>query len=83
MDESSLRRLESSVKKKILIEYQGIQHYEPVKHFGGQNKFNMQKDYDEKKRAFCIEKQIKLIEIPYTEFNHIDEEYINNIISMK
>ena len=49
-----------------LIEYQGIQHYAPVNYFGGEEKFERQKNYDEKKRLFAKEKGLNLIEVPYT-----------------
>ena len=48
-----------------LIEYQGKQHYEVVKHFGGESGFNVRKKRDEIKRNYCISNNIPLIEIPY------------------
>lgn len=64
-----------------LIEYQGRQHYEPTEDFGGEENFNIQRFYDEKKRHYCKENNIKLIEIPYWDFNKIDEIYISNKIN--
>lgn len=53
----------------ICIEYQGEQHYRPVKYFGGEKKFKEQVKKDNIKRKFCKENNIKLIEIPYHEKN--------------
>lgn len=54
-------------KYNILIEYQGIQHYQPVGEFGGHEAFLMQQRRDNIKREFCKDNNIKLIEIPYWE----------------
>ena len=45
--------------------WQGIQHYEPVDRFGGEEGFKIQVKNDNFKRKFCEENKIKLIEIPY------------------
>lgn len=59
-----------------LIECQGQQHYHPVDVFGGQPQFEIQKMYDNKKRQYCKDNKIKLIEIPYTDYNNINEKYL-------
>lgn len=46
-----------------IIEYNGIQHYEPVKHFGGMKKFIWQTDIDNFVRKYCKQNNIKLIEV--------------------
>jgi predicted nucleic acid-binding Zn-ribbon protein len=46
-----------------IIEYNGIQHYEPVKHFGGIEKFYRQKRIDEFVRSYCLRNNIKLLEV--------------------
>lgn len=48
-----------------LVEYQGEQHYAPVIFFGGEKKFEKQKQYDNKKRLYCQQHNLRLIEIPY------------------
>lgn len=50
-----------------LIEYDGEQHFHPVDLFGGEERFNIQKERDERKNAYCTEKEIPLIRVPYTE----------------
>lgn len=50
-----------------LIEYQGQQHYAPVKLFGGEEAFGKQIKRDKIKRDYCKDNNIPLIEIPYTE----------------
>lgn len=53
-------------KYNVLIEYQGIQHYEPVEHFGGEEQLNIQKERDSKKKEYARLQGIELLEIPYT-----------------
>ena len=60
-------------EKNILIEYQGQQHYEPIAAWGGEEKLKVQQERDNKKRKFCKEKNIKLIEIPYWEQNSLEQ----------
>ena len=48
------------------IEYQGSQHYIPSSKFGGEERFKQQILNDNRKRDYCKNKQIKLVEIPYT-----------------
>jgi hypothetical protein len=53
--------------KNICIEYQGEQHYRPIKYFGGDKVFELYKFRDNIKRNYCQLKGIKLIEIKYNE----------------
>ena len=48
------------------IEYDGIQHFEPVFNFGGEDTFSYTKKNDEEKNEFCKKHNINLIRIPYT-----------------
>lgn len=57
----------------IIIEYNGEQHYIPIKHFGGEEKFEIQHERDLSLRQYCEDNKIKLIEIPYTEFGNIEK----------
>lgn len=51
----------------IFIEYNGMQHYIPIKHFGGELKFYEQVQRDSYVRNYCKENNIKLIEIKYND----------------
>lgn len=53
-------------KYNMFIEYNGEQHYKPVKHFGGEIKFNHQKERDKYVRKYAESNNIKLLEISYT-----------------
>ena len=60
----------------FLIEYQGIQHYEPKSKFGGAAGLRKQQFNDNKKRLYCKEHGITLIEIPYWDEGRVDYDYI-------
>ena len=67
----------------MVIEYNGIQHYESIKFFGGEQRLEEQKQNDLIKRQWCKEHQIKFVEISYLEQNRINEEYIKKILGEK
>ena len=50
-------------KRKIAIEYQGIQHFEPVDFFGGEEGFKNTQERDASKRRKCKENGCSLIEV--------------------
>lgn len=58
--------------RNTIIEYNGLQHYKPVEHFGGQESFIKQQERDMTLRQYCKEHNIRLIEIPYTIYNKYD-----------
>lgn len=60
----------------FLIEFQGIQHYEPKDKFGGYAGLRQQQYYDMQKRIYCKKHGIKLVLIPYTDYNKISYDYI-------
>jgi hypothetical protein len=47
------------------IEYQGIQHYDPVDFFGGSEALIQRQELDEQKRLLCRENDVRLVEWPY------------------
>lgn len=57
---------------KLLVEYQGVQHYKPIELFGGDNQFQVQKRNDKRKKDFAEEGSYTLLEIPYTVSNYED-----------
>lgn len=60
---------------QYLIEFQGSQHY---KKWGceSQERFEKRLEYDQKKRDYCKNNNIKLIEIPYTDYEILSWEYL-------
>lgn len=58
------------------IEYDGEQHFKPIEYFGGQKAFEKRQYHDAIKNKFCENNGIKLIRIPYTDFDKIDKQYI-------
>jgi very-short-patch-repair endonuclease len=54
-------------KYNICIEYDGIQHYKPIKWFGGEKAFIKTQIRDEIKTNYCKENNIHLIRISYNE----------------
>lgn len=62
----------------VCIEFDGEQHYKPIR-FGGISEekanemFNKTKERDNYKTNYCKEHGIKLIRIPYFEYNNINE----------
>ena len=58
--------LDSNNKPVKLIEYDGIQHFEPVEAFGGIKEFQKRREYDELKNEYAINKGIPLLRIPYS-----------------
>ena len=65
---------------KCLVEYQGIQHYYPEVLHGSWK--NSPQEHDRLKREYCKNHNITLIEIPYTDFEIIDWEYLKNKLAL-
>nr|DAU16926.1 MAG TPA: restriction enzyme [Caudoviricetes sp.] len=63
----------------LCIEYDGVQHFEIVKHFGGFDDFITRKIKDTIKNVYCNENNIKLIRIPYWDFDNIENIIINKL----
>lgn len=62
--------------QKIVIEYNGQQHYEPCNFFGGEENFGKTIKRDEWKSRYYKEHNLKLIEIPYSDYEILDWEYL-------
>lgn len=60
----------------FLIEYQGIQHYEPKSKFGGVAGLRKQQFNDMQKREYCRKHGITLVAIPYFDESRITYDYI-------
>ena len=59
--------------KKILIEFQGRQHYKDEGDSWGGDSFNKRQEYDNKKRDYCIAHGYKLIEISYQDYDNLEK----------
>lgn len=65
----------------VCIEVHGKQHYEPVDMFGGELKFELQKQIDGYKKECCKKNNVAYIEISYLDIqNKKYKQIINNII---
>jgi hypothetical protein len=67
----------------ILVEFQGIQHYQEFKtyfHKEGRKSFEIQLERDKIKKQYCIDNNIRLIEIPYYDIKKIDN-YLKEVIT--
>lgn len=60
-------------KYNICIEFDGNQHYEIIEYFGGFEGFVSTKIRDTIKNIYCQQNNIKLIRIPYWDFDNIEE----------
>lgn len=58
-----------------LVECDGIHHREPIKHFGGEDRFNYQKNNDEIKNKWCFDNNILLYRV--NNFREIDKLIIH------
>jgi hypothetical protein len=66
--------------KNICIEFDGEQHFKPIKYFGGIDAYIIRKKNDIIKNEYCRNKKIKLIRISYEDINIIEEILSNEII---
>lgn len=68
-----------------MIEYQGLQHYEPIDYFGGEKQFDRQQKHDQLKRDYARKNGYNLIEVPYIEdtYEKIKEYLIKKGLELK
>ena len=64
----------------VAIEYQGIQHFQPVEFFGGGKDFERQLIRDREKYELSQENNVYLVYIKYDE--EISEELIKNKVNI-
>ena len=64
-------------KYNMCIEYQGQQHYKPIKVFGGEKGFKRIQKSDKIKKEYCLNNNIPLLEIKYNE--NIEEILLSRI----
>lgn len=65
----------------LCIEYDGELHYYPIAIFGGIKTLAETKLRDEIKNNFCKKESIKILRIPFFEFNRIEEILENELFS--
>ena len=64
---------------RTCIEFDGIQHYQPVSYFGGLETYEKLKINDKIKEDYCEENYINLIRIKYTDIDKINEILYENL----
>jgi hypothetical protein len=63
-----LQRLDIFLPRlKMAIEYQGRQHYEPVRYFGGEEGFQRNQERDKRKAELCAQNGVALLYFRYDE----------------
>ena len=69
--------------QSILIEYQGIQHYQAIGYFGGEDRFKLQQKHDQMKLDYARDNGYNLIAVPYTKdtFSKIKKYLLNHGLS--
>lgn len=63
----------------LCIEFNGIQHYKPIEHFGGQEAFEIRVKHDKIKKQYCEYNDIDYLCIPYWDFDKIEEILIEKL----
>ena len=67
----------------LLIEFQGIQHEQPIEYFGGEEQFEIQQEHDKRKREYAKQNNINLLEIWYYDIDNIEEILTNTLNNLK
>lgn len=65
----------------LLIEYDGLHHFEPIKGWGGEEKFEVTKENDKIKNEYAFSHNIELLRIPYYKTKEDIINMINKYIS--
>ena len=65
------------------IEYDGELHYKAVDYFGGDEALSNTQFRDDIKTQYCLNNNIRLIRIPYWEFNNIDKILSETLLTNK
>lgn len=67
----------------LIIEYDGIQHFKPIKLFGGEKEFEKTKIRDQIKNDYCLKNKIELIRISYLDDITNSLSNINKLIILQ
>ena len=70
--------------KKVIafIEYDGIQHFEAIDKYGGEEGLKLRKKRDEEKDKYCVAENIKLLRIPHNKSNKVESIIKEEIITL-
>jgi len=68
--------------KRTCIEFDGLQHFQPVEHFGGLKAYEQLKINDKIKEDYCEDNYINLIRIRYDQIGCIDSVLNSYLISV-
>ena len=68
-------------KHKICIEYDGEQHFESIEHFGGDERLEDTQLKDKIKTKYCKRHKIRLIRIPYWDYDRIEDIIMGEILN--
>ena len=63
------------------IEFDGMQHFKPTSHFGGEAYFKITQKNDQIKNKYCKDNNIKLIRISYKQMDNINEILSKELVS--
>lgn len=72
--------LDSNRELKMLIEYDGKQHFEPLGYLGGEAKFKKMCKNDQIKNDYCVKNSIPLLRIPYTKTEDEIIALLNSVV---
>ena len=64
----------------MCIEYDGELHFKEIEHFGGKEHLELQQKHDNIKTKYCQDNNIKLLRIPYWEFDNIEKILENKLL---
>ena len=68
-------------KINSIIEYDGEHHFNPISGWGGLEKFKITQENDNIKNQYCIQNNISLLRIPYTDNKEEIIEKLNLFLS--
>ena len=70
-DSQRKARFDFYVNNEYIIEFDGKQHFEPSKFFGGENALQKNQEHDNYKNQWCKDNNISIIRIPYTHLKNL------------
>ena len=74
-------RFDFAIKNKegqiiCLVEFQGEQHYKYSDFFEERQSFESRQNYDNMKRDYCRKNNLLLIEVPYWDYDKLNDDYV-------